>query len=259
MPRLAVIQTVCRVGDVEHNLSNMSALVAEAGRQGADLVCLPELSTTGFVPERFAELAEPIPGPSTARLGQAAKAGRLFLVAGLLERDPQTQRLHNACVLISPGGELLDRYRKVFLYLGERDILWPGSEPCLYYVFPEYLRWLVDQGAQLLVHPTAWLTTDTCRQWHYSPLAYRAMGITRALENTVFFLSANHCGDYDPQGSLRAIGQSAVIAPWGEVLAEVSEGQGVAVADVDFGKIPAWQQAAAPYLADRGVFAWKSR
>jgi predicted amidohydrolase len=118
------------------------------------------------------------------------------------------------------------------------------------------MQHLVDQGARLLVHSTAWLTTDTCEQWHYNPLSYRAMGMTRALENTVYFMSANHFGDYDAEGALRAIGQSAIIAPWGEILAEVQEGQGIAVADANFARAPQWRESAAPYLADRQRFSW---
>lgn len=273
MPRLAVAQTVCSVGDVAQNLENAAGLVGEAKRQGADLVCLPELFTTGSVPERTAELAETIPGPATATLGLLAKDCGAFLVAGLLEKDPDTGKFYNASVLVSPSGELAARYRKVYLYLGERDVLSPGCEPCVCdvgfcrlalticydYVFPRYVQHLVDRGAELLVHSTAWLTTEACEQWRYHPRAYRAMGMTRALENTVFFLSANHFGDYDAAGALRAIGQSAVIAPWGEILAEVPEGQGVAVAEVDFAKAPRWRETAAPYLADRRAVAWRGR
>lgn len=273
MPRLAVAQTVCHVGDVAKNLDQAESLAAQAARLRCDLLCFPELFTTGFVPERFQELAEPIPGPSTERLGALARQAGLFLVAGLLEKDPSTGHLHNAAVVLSPTGSLLARYRKVFLYLGERDLLTPGHEPCICdigfckialaicydYVFSEYVQFLAQCGAQLLVHPTAWLTTDVCDKWHYHPLSYRAMGMTRALENTVFFMSANLSGSYDAAGSLRAIGQSAVIAPWGEILAEADTGQGVAAAEVDFSQPPRWRETVAPYLADRDIFSWKPK
>ena len=87
-------------------------------------------------------------------------------------------------------------------------------------------------------------------------MSYRAMGMTRALENTVFFMSANQSGDYDADGTLRAVGQSAVIAPWGEILADVAQGPGLAVADVDFAKAPQWREAVAPYLKDKDAFSW---
>ena len=273
MPRLAVAQTVCSIGDVAQNLENAAGLVAQAKRERADLVCFPELFTTGATADRTAELAETIPGPSTQALGRLAKDSGASLVAGLLEKDKDTGEFYNSSVLMSPSGELAARYRKVYLYLGERNGLAPGREPCVCdvgfcrlaltvcydYVFPEYIHHLVDQGAQLLVHSTAWVTTDACEQWRYHPQSYRAMGMTRALENTVYFMSANHFGDYDPAGALRAIGQSAVIAPWGEILAEVQRGPGLAVAEVDFAKAPQWRETAAPYIADRRTASWQGR
>src|SRR5436309_2223399 len=99
----------------------------------------------------------------------------------------------------------------------------------------------VDAGAELRSDPAAWLRTDECERWHYSPDAYRAQCLTRALENTVFFMSANHSGRYDPGATLRGVGQSAIIAPWGEVLAEVPAGAGVAVARVDLDRAQGWR------------------
>jgi predicted amidohydrolase len=262
---LAVGQYQCVVGDKDANLSKIERLTREAARQGAQLICFPELGTTGFAGELLNELAEPVPGPTVQQLGDIARQNRLSLIAGLPEVDPVTGRLHNTCVLLSPEGTLAAHYRKRCLYLNEKQLFAPGDRDVLFdagfgrlalticydYVFAQYVRQLVDAGAELICHPTAWVTTDVCEQWHYSPLAYRAMGMTRALENGVFYLSANLWGDCDPDGQLRAIGQSAIIAPWGEVLAEVHAGEGVAVATVDFDAREGWSQAAAPYRRDR--------
>jgi predicted amidohydrolase len=267
---LAVGQYQCVVGDKCANLSTIERLAREASRQGAQLVCFPELGTTGFAGERLNELAEPVPGPTVEQLGDLARQNRLYLIAGLPEVEPATGSVHNSCVLLTPEGTLATRYRKRCLYLGEKQLFTPGDQPVLFdadfgrlalticydYVFAQYIRQLVDAGAELICHPTAWVTTDVCEQWHYSPLAYRAMGMTRALENGVFFLSANLWGPCDHAGYLRAIGQSSIIAPWGEVLAEVPTGEGVAVATVDFDAIEGWSRAAAPYCQDRSRLAF---
>jgi predicted amidohydrolase len=71
------------------------------------------------------------------------------------------------------------------------------------------------------------------------------------MENVVLLMSANHCGKEDPAGDVEYVGQSAIIAPWGEPLAEVREGEGVAVAEVDFDQAMQWHNACAPYRADR--------
>ena len=60
-------------------------------------------------------------------------------------------------------------------------------------------------------------------------------------------------------GTLRAVGQSAVIAPCGEILAEAQEGHCLAVAEVDFAKAPQWRETAALYLADRRAFSGRRR
>jgi predicted amidohydrolase len=264
VPKLAVTQISCAVGDVEANVSKACELIGEAASQGAELVLLPEMFSTGFALEEIDALAEPVPGPTTDRLGAAAAHRGLYVVAGMAEKDPKTDKTYNAAVVLGLDGELIARYRKVYLYLGEREVLSRGHEACLVdlalgragvlicydYIFPQYVHGLVEHGAELLLHPTAWVTTDDCERWNYSPMAYRAQCMTRALENSVFLASANHCGSCDPSGYLRGVGQSAIIAPWGEILAEVASGEGVAVADVDFSRSPEWREAAAPYLAD---------
>jgi predicted amidohydrolase len=264
MAKLAAIQICCHVGNVDANLKKARNLIQDASKAGAEFVCLPEMFSTGSVADKMPDLAEPIPGPTTDKLVQIARDNRVYIVAGIAEKEPYSGKLYNASVLISPDGELLKKYRKVFLYLGEREILTPGDESCVCdvsfgrialticydYVFPEYIRHLVLQGAELLVHSTAWLTTDECERWNYNRGAYRAMGMTRALENGVYFISANHWGNYDVTGDLRGIGQSSIISPWGEILDEVKEGEGIAVAEVDFEVPTKWRESVAPYLAD---------
>lgn len=264
MPKIAVTQIDCAVGNVEANVSKACEMVAEAAGQGADLVLLPEMFTTGFALKQMPDLAETIPGPTTDRISASAAAHGVCVAAGMAEVDVEAGEMYNAAVVIGADGKLIARYRKVYLYLGERDVLTPGRDACLVdlafgkagvvicydYIFPHYVHGLVGRGAELLLHPTAWVTTDDCEGWGYAPQAYRAQCMTRALENSVYFASSNHCGVCDPDGYLRGVGQSAVIAPWGEVLVEVSEGEGVAVAEVDFSLSPKWREAAAPYLAD---------
>jgi len=263
--RIAAIQICCEVGNVTANLSNADRLIRSASASGAEFVCAPELFTTGIVFGEMENLAEPIPGPTTRELSKIAKANSVYLVAGMAEKDERTGRLYNASILISPQGEIEEKYRKIFLYLDEKKGFIPGNQACVCelpfgriglticydYVFPEYIRHLVLKGGiDLLIHSTAWLTTDECERWNYNNSAYRAMGMTRALENGIYFISANHWGNYDLHGTLRGIGQSSIISPWGEVLDEVIDGEGVAIADVDFKKTERWRANVAPYISD---------
>ncbi len=261
--RIAAVQMCCRVGDVTENISRAEKWIRRAADAGAVFLCLPELFTTGAA-DNVSELAEGIPGPTTEALGQMAQDNGVYLVAGMAERSDQEGTAYNTTVLIDPEGQLVCSYRKVFLYLVEKQVFTAGDRSCVVdlpfgkiglsicydYVFPEYVRHLVFQGIELLVHATAWLTTADCERWNYNQQSYRAMGMTRALENGIFFISANHSGPYDTAGALRGIGQSCIISPWGEILAEVTEAEGIAVADVDFDKPDGWRANIAPYMTD---------
>ncbi len=263
MPKLAVAQLNCVVGDVGANVAKMVDLIAEARGQSADLVCFPECATTGLVYDGMADLAEPVPGPSSAGLCAAAAEASIWVVAGMATRSGDD--VYNSALVISPTGDLAAVYHKCYLYMSEADSFARGRRACVQdlgfatagicicydYIFPEYMRDLVTRGARLLIHPTAWIDSDTCREWGYpAGDALRAQAVTRALENGVYFISANHCGTYDSGGFLQGVGRSAIIAPWGEVLAELPDEEGVVSAEVNFDLIPKWAETAAPYLSD---------
>ena len=263
MPKLAVCQIECVIGDVPANTRKATDLIEEAASHGADVACLPECFSTGLVYDGMSDLAESVPGPTTDALAQAAAEGGLWVVAGIAEKVGD--EVYNTALVISPEGKLVSQYHKCYLYMQEADIFSRGSRACVQdmgfaqvgiticydYIFPEYMRELVVRGARLLVHATAWVDSEECRNWHYPAAeAYRAQGMVRALENGVYFMSANHCGTYDSGGFLQGVGRSSIIAPWGGVLAELEGDEGVAVAEADFGIIPQWCEAVAPYLSD---------
>jgi predicted amidohydrolase len=262
---LAAAQITVRPGDKEYNLARLSGLAAEAGRQTVNLVCFPELCSTGFVRAGMGELAEPIPGPTTEAIAVLAKEHHLWIAAGVAETHPEGREPYNSVVVIGPDGEMRAVHRKLLLFPGEVGAFTTGSHPCLVdlpftragvvicyeYAFPGYVSGLVDRGAELILHPAAWVMTPTKARLRYNADGFRAVGMARAVENTVWHLSANQYGIYDDSGEMEAIGRSAIIAPWAEVLAEVAVGEGLAIAEVDFDSADEWRRRAAPYLADR--------
>lgn len=263
MAKIAVGQMRVEPGDVDANLGKMLAFTAGAAALGAQLIVLPEVALSGLVAD-MRTVAQPIPGPATDTLAEMARDGEIWVIAGMPEINPDGAPF-NSAVVISPTGEVAAIYRKVFLYLQEAEGFACGRAACLLdlgfaraglticydYVFPEYVRRLVLGGAQLILHPTAWVDTQTCRDWRYpAGEAYRAQCRVRALENGVFFASANVMGAYDAGGYLEGVGRSAIIAPWGEVLAEVTDDEGVAVAELDLGRVEEWTTQVAPYLRD---------
>ena len=173
-PRPARIGTVYlrpRESTPERNLELYASLVKEAGQHNLDIVCLPEALTLVGTGRTSAEVAEPIPGPSTARLGEAAREANVYVVAGLYERDGE--RLYNTAVLLDREGQLAGSYRKTHIPreewmqgftpaddypVFETDFGTVGIKICYDWFFPEVSAILALRGAEIVLAPT-WGTT----------------------------------------------------------------------------------------------------
>ena len=169
--RVAVCQLRPRFGDVTGNRQHMTDAVTHAAINGARLVVLPELMTSGYVFTDSAEarrLAEPVDGETVAILGKLAKRFDLVLVTGLPELDQDT--LYNTAVLVDRTG-LRAVYRKVHLWDEELEIFTPGDQPppvvqtdvgnvgvvvCYDLEFPEWMRLVALAGAEIVAAPTNW-------------------------------------------------------------------------------------------------------
>lgn len=235
--RIAFVQTSVRFGQVE---TNVRKAVDRIHSSNADLFVLPELFNTGyyFLSRSEAEgLAEEIPSGETCRvLAQVAKEKSCFIVAGLAERAGN--RLFNSSVLFSPAGYLAT-YRKIHLF--DEEKLWfdPGDTPffvidigmckigmmiCFDWIFPESMRSLALQGADVICH-SANLVLPYCQD---------AMA-TRCLENNVFAITANRIGSDVREGrELKFTGKSQITAPGGKILARASsDSEQVRVVEID--------------------------
>jgi predicted amidohydrolase len=207
-----------------------------AARAGDDLVLLPELWATGyFAFDDYAATAEPLDGPLVRTLGKAARSAGVTLHAGsMVERD-EAGRLHNTSLLFDPDGTLVHTYRKVHLFgygSREQELLTPGEQvgahgtlalsTCYDLRFPELFRRQVDGGSQLFLVAAAW---PLARLAHWQLLLR-----SRALENQSFLLSCNAAGR---QGAVELAGRSAVVDPWGDVVAEAGAGPEVLTVEID--------------------------
>ncbi len=235
--------------DRARNIAAAGALVARAADAGARLVVLPEKWPFVHGP-RTAEGAEALDGPSvTAAAGWAREHG-IAVVAGSVIEARANGRAHNTSVLVGPDGAVVATYRKLHMFdvdvggvryresaatapgdaivvadvLGHRV----GMSVCYDLRFPELYRRLAASGAEVIVVPAAF--TEATGRDHWEPLL-RA----RAIENQAFVVAAGQYGTHD-DGTV-SHGRSMVIDPWGVVLAQAPDGEGVAVADLDFARL----------------------
>jgi predicted amidohydrolase len=199
----------CVTGDTETNLIRIAARTAAAER-GAQLVLFPECATTGyFVADRIASLAEPVPGPSSERLAQLACSMGAHLMVGMIERAED--KYFDDAVLFTPEGDL-HVYRKTHLFGPERAVFTPGDQPvvvetalgrlglsvCYDLMFPEFIRSLVLNGAQVVLNATDWIADAWQSSMGWSGDTVSSLVRIRALENGIYVAMA------DGRGSRRA-------------------------------------------------------
>lgn len=233
------------------NLARARDLVVRAAADGAELIVLPEnfaFMATDADKRRYAESLE-APGPIVDFVKSSAREAHAFVIAGgFPEASGDPARPHNTSLCVGPDGALVAKYRKIHLFdvdvpsgrsYRESESTQAGSEPVIAHVrdvpvgltvcydlrFPELYRKLLDLGARVLTVPAAF-TLQTGKD-HWVPLL-RA----RAIENQAFVLAAAQCGTH-PQGRA-TYGKSMIVDPWGDIIAQSSEGPGYAVASLDF-------------------------
>ncbi|WP_444920648.1 carbon-nitrogen hydrolase family protein [Microbulbifer sp. CnH-101-G] len=252
---------------VEDNLTQAYKLLKEAAGRGAQLILLPE-NFAHFSDKGSFSAAEPFCANHKANADRqpiqhalqswAAELG-IWLVAGavpLLERPDGTategRRSRSACLLFDDRGVLQARYDKMHLFdvdvedsagsYRESASIEPGDEPCVATLpwgvlglsicfdlrFPELYRQLAMNGAEIFVVPAAF--THTTGKAHWMTLL-RA----RAIENGCFVIAANQGGIHSEKR--RTWGHSAIIDPWGEILAEAGEGEAIITATLDAGRL----------------------
>lgn len=230
--------------DKPANLARAEHWVRTASKEGARLVVLPEyFNCLGDRRTMLAE-SEPIDGLTATFLRGLAESLGITLVGGTFcERIGDGSKAHNTCLIVDPSGEITAVYRKLHLF----DVDLPGrltycesswltagddvvvcgaagfqtaAAICYDVRFPELFRRFADEGTELVVFPSAFTKTTGRDHWE---LLLRA----RAVENQCFIVAANQTGRH---ATMETYGHSAVIDPWGVVLSDAGEGEGLALA-----------------------------
>lgn len=256
--------------DLDAGFDRIAGLIDVARADGVALLVLPEAALGGYLSDLGGSAAPPpalrADGPEVARL--ARLAGDLVVTAGFCEADDHG--VYNSAVAVG-GGEVLAVHRKVHQPLQEDATYTAGTSftafdtpigrmgmlICYDKAFPEAARALALDGAGIIACMSAWPAARTNpapdiaddRWTRRFDLFDRA----RALENQVFWVSANQSGEF---GSLRFVASAKIVDPGGDVLATTGVAEGVAVAGIDVDAALTAARAGMGHLRDRRPHAY---
>jgi len=260
--------------DLAANLASCRALTAQAAAEGATLVVLPEcFSFLGRGEGDKLKIAEAVDGSGAimGTLRDLATRHGVWIVGGgspeIIDDDPN--RTYNTAVVVDPSGAVTARYRKIHLFevdipggacMRESDATAAGDQLvvaeiagvkvgltiCYDVRFPELYRSLVKQhGAEVVLVPAAFTAHTGAAHWD---LLLRA----RAVENQCWLVAPGQWGRHNEKRE--SYGHTLISDPWGTVVAERAEGDGVVVATLD-GATVARRRMQLPSL--RHAVLWK--
>ncbi len=286
--KIGLVQMHC-TPDPEENLDRAAEWVRKAARQGAQVICLPELFRTQYFCQRediaLFDLAEPIPGPSTLRLGELARDLNVTVIASLFERRA-AGLYHNTAVTLRPDGAAPGMYRKMHIpddplyyekfYFTPGDLGFKacdtpvgrvGTLVCWDQWYPEGARITALQGAEVLFYPTAigWHPYEKAEHGPAQYDAWQTIQRAHAIANGVYVAAPNRVGleHGDIRGNrvegpgLEFWGGSFIADPFGRVIAQAShDREEILLAEVNPASLEE-QRRNWPFLRDRRIDAYQ--
>lgn len=225
--RIGYLQYAPLLGQYDQNIALLSDLLEQnLSSERADLLVLPELCNSGYNFSSAEIAGRSAENVNHSRfidaLTEICARHNLHIVSGFNEQEGD--RLYNAALLIGPGG-YVGRYRKLHLFLNEKDFFQPGDAGlpvfdigscklgilvCFDWVFPEVWRVLAMAGADVICHPSNLVLPGFCQ---------KAIPV-HALVNRIYIVTANRIGT---EGNLTFTGMSTIADPNGDVLAQAGQ------------------------------------
>ena len=278
--KIGIIQQSC-TADIQNNQGKLSRNIADVASQGAELVVLQELHNSLYFCQtentQLCDLAEPIPGPSTAFYGAIAATHGIVLVTSLFERRAPGL-YHNTAVVFEKDGTIAGTYRKMHIpddpayyekfYFTPGDLGFHpiqtsvgklGVQVCWDQWYPEGARLMALAGAELLIFPTAigYESSDTPEEQERQREAWTTVQRGHAVANGIPVIAVNRTGhEPDPSGQTNGIsfwGSSFIAGPQGEMLYRAPKDEEVnIVVEVDMKRsenVRRWW----PFLRDRRI------
>jgi deaminated glutathione amidase len=263
----------CAVAEVERNIDTATRLTEAAIERGAAVVCLPEyfsgvaLKDGLLHPAAFEEARHPV----LQAFADLARARRVWLLLGSLGVHAADRRIFNRGYLIDPQGAVAARYDKIHMFdveltqgapLRESATIAPGDcavladtgfctmglTICYDLRFPHLYRQLAQAGADVLAVPAAFTRMTGEAHWH-------VLNRARAIENGCYLVAPCQYGTLP--GGATCFGHSLIVDPWGTVLADGGDEEGVVLADIDLAEV-ARARARIPALGHDRAFTLKA-
>ena len=245
--------------DVAANWKKYVAFIEEAGARGVRYLVFPEVSLQGYFwdtpgvgsPEMaeqlhyFRRVAEPIPGPTTARLQEYAQRYDMLIQAGMAEAAMDGNIIYNSAVLVGPSGvigvfrKLHNQFEWPIFAPGDHLSVFPtvlgkvGMFVCYDLCFPEITRAFALQGAKIAALTTAWPMKGEDPATDYYGYCYDLMSRASAFFNSMWLVSANQVMRPPEPGCPNYYGHARIIAPTGHIVADGGYAEGLVHASVD--------------------------
>lgn len=255
---IGLVQIDLELGDIPTNVIKIEKSIREAVAKGAQIICLPELCTTGYrqdlLQERFWEVAESIPGTTTDKFCRLAKELGVYIILPMNEKGKMTGIQYNSAAFIDKTGQVQGVFRKVHAFSTECYYFTEGNEYPVFDTeygkvgimigydmgFPEVARILTLKGAEIIFVSSA-LQKEAEDIWDISISA-------RAIENQVFLAAVNRVGS---EGDMVMHGKSKIVDAGGKILAEALRfEEDIAISTIDLDDLIITRRLI-PYLKDR--------
>jgi predicted amidohydrolase len=243
MIKIAIAQLDVKGADPAANLDAIARLAGDAAAAGALVVGCPEMCLTGFDWKRNEALLGGM-HQRVAGLRRIAREAGVDVFATLPEKT-ESGRPANTLYYIKSDGGISGVYRKIHRFslfgedrhveAGDEVVVCPGClgptglSVCYDLRFPELFRACAERGARVQLLPSAFP--------HPRLDHWRVLVRARAIENQSFMVAVNQCGVEDANPSIRYFGHSMVVDPWGEVVFEAGEEEGLFFARIDLGRV----------------------
>jgi predicted amidohydrolase len=240
--KLAMGQMLVEGGEAKANLNRATRMIENAAENGCSVIVLPECMDLGWANSATCDLAQPIPGPSSDILCQAARDSKIHIVAGLTERADE--RIYDTALLISPGGQILVKHRKINILTDVEGMYSVGDRLAVAATplgtigvdicadnFPDSLALghaLARMGAQILLSPCSWAVKAE-HDNKEDPYGSLWMGSYTALAKLydITIVGVSNVGWINAGAwkGRKCIGCSLAVGPQGQVLAQGPYGE----------------------------------